>query len=198
MKKGKFIVFEGPDGTGKDTILSEVAVQLTAMEKDFVVFKDPSPEVAGKIREILLNDSDLEEATRLYLYLAARSELLHKQIIPALKAGKIVLCNRYILSTYCYQGIYFNKMSIDIMHRLGGLQVVKPDLQIVLLAEKSFREPEEEDAMGKFAIDFRKDIIARYVKLAKDPKEKIQLIWVDNKTVADVLEDTMQQINQLI
>ena len=123
MKKGKFIVFEGPDGTGKDTILSEVAVQLTAMEKDFVIFKDPSPEVAGKIREILLNDSDLEEATRLYLYLAARSELLHKQIIPALKAGKIVLCNRYILSTYCYQGIYFNKMSIDIMHRLEGCRL---------------------------------------------------------------------------
>jgi thymidylate kinase len=198
MNEGKWVVFEGPDGTGKDTIISKLQADLSAQNKNFITVKDPSPKVAAKIREILLSEDRLENNTRLFLYLAARCELLNKEILPALREGKIVLCNRYVLSTYCYQGIYFSKEDIDLASHIGRLDIVKPDLQIVYLAQQSLRDSSLEDVMGRYCRNHRQQILKRYLDYAKDPDLNILTIWVDGKTVEEVYLETWQCLRQIL
>jgi dTMP kinase len=197
-KEGVFVVIEGVDGSGKDTQLELLQKHFIERNIDFLMAKDPSPEVAGFIRDTLLMNESLENNTRLYLYLAARSELLYKQILPALKAGKVVLCNRYKLSTYCYQGLHFTREEIDEASRCGGLEIVQPDLQIVYLTEKSFRSREQEDAMGKYCCDNRKRIIDKYLELSKDPEMKIEIIWADDKSIESVHEETLSRLKKIL
>lgn len=198
MNEGKWIVFEGPDGTGKDTMLTKLQADLSAQNKNFIVVKDPSPKTASKIREIVLNEDGLEPSTRLFLYLAARGELLYKEILPALNEGKIVLCNRYTLSTYCYQGLYFAREDIDTISRIGGLDIIKPDLQIVYLSQKSLRESSKEDAMGRFCNAFREKILRRYLECAEDPTLNIRTIWIDGETIEEAYQETWRYLRQIL
>lgn len=187
MKKGRFIVFDGLDGAGKDTMIEELRKDLEANKVNYVIFQDPSPEVAKEIREILLSKEEIEDSTRIYLYLAARSELIYKQILPALRARKLVICNRFSLSTYAYQGLHFSKEDIEMLHKLGRLDIVKPDRQIILLSEKSYREKELEDVMGEYCNNFRKEIADRYIELAREPNTGV--VWTDNKTISQVYDE---------
>lgn len=196
MNGGRFIVFEGPDGTGKDTIMSKLRTDLEFKNRGIVFVKDPSPEVAGQIREILLNDNGLENTTRLFLFLAARSELLYKEILPALQEGKTVFCNRYVLSTYCYQGLYFSRQEIDLVSRIGKLDIVKPDLQIVYLSQKSFKDNSVENVMDEYCNNYRQRILERYLECAQDPFLNIRLIWVDDRTIDQVYAQTKEYLRQ--
>jgi dTMP kinase len=198
MNRGVFVNIEGPDGVGKDVNICNIAKWLEKLGKKFIVVKDPSPEVAQEIRELLLTNSSLENSTRLYLYLAARSELIHKQILPALNEGKIVISNRFTLSTYCYQGEFFSKEQIDMAMCAGGLNIVKPDLQIAYLTKKSFRELQDEDVMGVYCNNYRTQILNRYSEFSKEPDLNIKVIWSDGKTVDQVFEETKVLLQSVI
>ena len=103
MKKGKLIVLEGGEGAGKSTQLS----RLKLLYKDAVFTREPGGSVYGeKIRNLLLNDEDGKNAspeTQLLLFFAARTDHIQKIIKPALDAGKLVISDRFDLSTYAYQ-----------------------------------------------------------------------------------------------
>lgn len=105
MKKGKFIVIEGVDGAGKGTqinLLKDFLINKKKMH-NFVFLREPGGTRQGeKIREIILN-YDISSKTELLLFYASRNELLINHIIPALKEGKNVICDRYELSTFAYQ-----------------------------------------------------------------------------------------------
>lgn len=197
MNRGVWIVFEGPDGTGKDTLIKKIEEKLSAQGVDFVTVKDPSPDVAMPIRKILLHQEDLTEEARLFLYLAARNELLHKQIVPALEAGKIVLCNRYDLSTYAYQGEHFSYVKIRELSRMVELPYCKPDLQLVLLSEKSFR-PISDDVMDKYCEERRERIVARYLGLAKEKERKIKVLQVEENGQDKLFGEAWELIRPLI
>lgn len=193
---GKMIVWDGLDGTGKDTIIFKVTELFKNKGVNYALVRDPTD--AFPVRDILLSKENLEEGTRLYLYLASRSELLYKQVIPAMKKGKVVLCNRYELSSYAYQGVFFSVEDIREASRIGKLDAVRPDLQIVYLSYRSFREPELEDVMGKYCSDYRKQIIDKYVALAKYPEFNIRLIWVDGKSVEQVFTETCDVLRRVV
>ncbi|MBU6323606.1 MAG: dTMP kinase [Patescibacteria group bacterium] len=134
MKRGKFIVFEGGDGAGKDT-------QIALMKKHFgtetfVYTRDPGgTEIGMKLRAMLQYGKDLCEEAELFLLLAARAEVAYKVIEPALAAGKNVVANRFDLSTYAYQ-IYGRRRErkaklIKTMSELARRKAV-PDLVILL------------------------------------------------------------------
>lgn len=137
MEEGVFIVVEGPDGTGKDTLIKGLQETIRDAGISSVAVKDPSPQTAAHIREIVLNEN-LSNAARLHLFMAARAELIEKEIMPALKAGQIVFCNRFTLSTLAYQGLHFDVRDILEMHRLSGLDLL-PDLELVLLSKSSYK-----------------------------------------------------------
>lgn len=104
---GKFIVFEGIDGSGKDTIRARIAERLSAKGVSVQIVNDPgSTTVSTQLRNILLEpvSEGMHCLTELLLYTAARTQLLYGRILPCLEEGICVLCNRWVYATHAYQG----------------------------------------------------------------------------------------------
>ncbi len=103
--KGTFIVFEGIDGTGKSTQIKLLDLALKKMGHEVVVTREPTRGVYGqKIRALYQNRSAVSAEEELDLFIKDRREHVETLINPSLEAGKIVLCDRYFLSTAAYQG----------------------------------------------------------------------------------------------
>ncbi len=102
---GTLIVFEGIDGTGKSTQVERVGQYLLANGSDVIITREPTDGTYGKkIRQLYLNRENVSKTEELELFLADRREHVQTVLLPALQAGKIVLCDRYYLSTAAYQG----------------------------------------------------------------------------------------------
>ena len=102
-----FITFEGPDGAGKSTIIKLVHEKLLQDGFNIVLTREPGgTPIAEKIRDIILDNSNqaLDARTEALLYAASRRQHLVEKIWPALKEGKIVLCDRFLDSSLAYQG----------------------------------------------------------------------------------------------
>ncbi len=132
---GKFIVLDGPDGSGKSTQITLLADWLTAQGVEVVKVCDPGgTKVGEKIRSVLLDreTGSVSPMCEMLLFMASRAQLVAERIRPALEAGKVVLCDRFISATIAYQG------AVGIGHEtiiklgdtaIGGLW---PDLTIIL------------------------------------------------------------------
>ena len=133
--KSSFISFEGIDGSGKSTQLKLLAERLKAKEHEVVLTREPggSPG-AEEIRGLVLQgDPDRWSAeTELLLFTAARRDHLERTILPALAAGKIVLCDRFADSTRMYQGLSRGdlRQSVDALHAL--MIGTEPDLTVLI------------------------------------------------------------------
>lgn len=104
---GKFIVFDGPDGSGKSTQLRLLADRLAATGLSVVRAKDPGGTPIGdQIRKILLEGdlSQMDVRCETFLFMASRAQLVTEVVAPALAAGSVVLCDRFISATWAYQG----------------------------------------------------------------------------------------------
>lgn len=107
-RAGLFITFEGGEGTGKSTQIGELANRLRAVGLNIVTTREPGGTPgAEEIRDLVVKGEGdrWSPATELLLFTAARRDHLERIILPALDAGKIVLCDRYITSTIAYQGM---------------------------------------------------------------------------------------------
>jgi dTMP kinase len=140
--RGKFITFEGLDGSGKSTQLEKLARSLRARGMAVTVTREPGGTSTGeKIREVLLHSSTsgLSSFTELALMFASRTQHIHEIILPALIEGRIVLCDRFTDSTEAYQGggRKLGSKPVRQMHEIlcGNLQ---PDLTILLDNEVAF------------------------------------------------------------
>ena len=105
--RGQFITFEGTEGVGKSTQLSNAESVLKRMGLDVIVTREPGgTPMTESIRELLLTprDEPVNELTELLLMFAARAQHLHTRILPALNAGRWVLCDRFTDATFAYQG----------------------------------------------------------------------------------------------
>ena len=100
---GLFITFEGTDGAGKSTQIERLRQALAG--HDPMVVREPGDTALGeRLRDLVLHDRDMAPAAEMYLYMAARAELLAERILPALAAGRLVIGDRYHDSTLAYQG----------------------------------------------------------------------------------------------
>ena len=106
--RGKFVVLDGPDGAGKTSCLDRLQTDLTTNGAEVVRAVDPGgTSVGAKIRQILLSGKDLETMDprcETLLFMASRAQLVTEVIQPAVKAGHVVLCDRFISATMAYQG----------------------------------------------------------------------------------------------
>lgn len=140
--RGKFITFEGLDGSGKSTQIEKLARSLRAHGLSVNVTREPGGTTSGeKIREVLLHSATagLSPLTEMALMFASRAQHIHEVILPALAEGRIVLCDRFTDSTEAYQG-GGRKLGIKPVLRLheilcGNLQ---PDLTVLLDNEVAF------------------------------------------------------------
>jgi dTMP kinase len=140
--RGKFITFEGLDGSGKSTQVEKLARSLRAHGLAVTITREPGGTTAGeKIREVLLHSatSGLSPLTEMALMFASRAQHIHEIILPALAEGRVVLCDRFTDSTEAYQGggRKLGTKSVLLLHEIlcGNLQ---PDLTIMLDNEVAF------------------------------------------------------------
>ncbi len=130
-----FIVFEGVDGTGKSTQLRHCQSWLDRLGFTVTVCRDPgSTPLGDRLRELLLDGRELEIAgvSEMFLFMAARAQLVQQVIVPALHEKRIVLCDRFLLSTVVYQG-YAGGLDPAEIWRIGGTATggLQPHLTLV-------------------------------------------------------------------
>lgn len=123
MSLGKFVSFEGTEGVGKTTAINGLCERLQAQGIEYVRTREPggSP-FAEQLRELLLDTrTQINDDTELLLMFAARSDHLAQVIMPALRAGKWVICDRFIDSTVAYQGYGRGFGNADMLHKIEAL-----------------------------------------------------------------------------
>jgi dTMP kinase len=140
--RGKFITFEGLDGSGKSTQIEKLARALRGRGVAVTVTREPGGTATGeKIREVLLHSttSGLAPLAEMALMFASRAQHIQEIILPALAEGRVVLCDRFTDSTEAYQGAgrKLGTKPVLALHEIlcGGLQ---PDLTVLLDNEVSF------------------------------------------------------------
>ena len=142
--KGKFIVLEGPDRCGKSTQAKLLYNYLISRGYDAVLTREPGgTPTAERIRQIVLEPGvDVRPMAELFLYEASRAQHTQEKILPALEAGKVVICERYTMSTCAYQGYGrgIDLTTIETLNQIATLGL-KPDLTLVfLMSDKYFTE----------------------------------------------------------
>lgn len=124
-KKGFFVSFEGPEGSGKSTHISLLADFLRTRNLPVIVTHEPGggTELAARLRELLLNSrGQVSARAELFLMLAARAEHVQGLIEPELEAGSVILCDRYIDSSLAYQG-FGRGLSIDFVRQANDFAI---------------------------------------------------------------------------
>ena len=133
--KGYFISVEGGDGSGKSTQMQKIEAYLTEMGQEVLLTREPGgTPMAEKIREMILDPAnrDLTGRAEMLLYAAARAQHVEEKILPALRAGKTVLSDRFTDSSIAYQG--FGRGLGDMVAEVNRIATggVEPDLTIFL------------------------------------------------------------------
>lgn len=184
MIEGKFITIEGPEGAGKTTIIAMLAEKLSADGYDVVLTREPGGiEIAEQIRSVILDKSNtaMDPRTEALLYAAARRQHLVERVKPALEAGKIVLCDRFIDSSLAYQG-YARGLGMDevltinqfaIEHMMPSLTLyfdIDPELGLSRINQHSGREVNRLDLE---AIEFHYKVREGYELLLQQFPERM-------------------------
>ncbi len=198
--KGKFITFEGSEGSGKSTQSKLLSRYLKRKGFGVVYLREPGcTKVSEKIRKILLdhkNDS-ITPVTETLLYMAARAQVVNEIIAPALKEGKVVICDRFLDSTIAYQG-YGLGIDIKLIKCIGEFATsgIKPDLTIFmdLGVKKGLKHREfSKDRIEKRPLPYHSRVRKGYLKLAHSEPGRIKIVKVKKDK-----NNTQSEIRKLI
>ena len=209
---GRFITFEGGDGTGKTTQLRLVESYLRELNRSCVLTREPGGTALGRmLRNVLLEvgDEEIAQSSELFLYLADRAQHVKQIIAPALNAGKIVLCDRFGDSTLAYQG-YGRGFDLDWLRRLNdtATEGLRPDLSILLdcpvdvgLARAARRGAQSldgrprEDRFEREKLEFHEKVRQGFLELARAEAERFRVIDAC-RPVAEVAKQIRRIIDQ--
>lgn len=206
MNKGFFITIEGCEGCGKSTQSSLLAEHLKKKGYDVLHTREPGgTAVAESIRGLLLNpDNRIAPVTELLLYEAGRAQHIAERILPAMDAGKIVICDRYTDATIAYQG-YGRKLGLDTIRKLNRIATgnLKPGLTILLdfnvaqglkkarmLAKEAYLSG---DRLERENISFHKRVREGYLAQARREPGRIKVI-----RTAPTIEETHRKIVSIV
>jgi dTMP kinase len=196
---GKFITFEGPEGSGKSTHSKLLCAFLR--QKGFKVLhtREPGGTLIGeKIRHILLDNANkkMSDTCELLLYMAARAQIVEEKILPALKQGKVVLCDRFLDASLAYQG-YGAGLDLKLIEHLGKVTTaaLKVNLTILLDIEsrKGLKRSSRGDRLEMKAIAFHKRVRKGYLKLAGKYPRRIKLI-----SAIKSIDETQEKIRKIV
>lgn len=206
--KGLLISFEGTDGCGKSTQIRLLSEYLTAQGREVVVSREPGGSNIGeKIREILLSKENdgMANMCELFLYEAARAQHMEETVLPALNAGKIVILDRFIDSTFAYQGVGrdLGEDTVESLNRaaIGGRY---PDLTLLLSLppEKAFKRKggnDESDRIEMAGDAFFARVQQGFDRAAERHPERIECINVTgtkeetHKLICDRIDRLMEE-----
>lgn len=199
MNKGTFITLEGPEGSGKTTIVKMIEEYLSKKNIEYISTREPGGiNISEQIREVILNkdNTKMDPRTEALLYVASRRQHLAERVIPAIKEGKVVICDRFIDSSLAYQG-YARGIGIDEVMAINEFAIdgYMPDLTLYLDIEPeiglnriSKNNEREVNRLDLEALDFHKKVREGYLKLLKMYPNRIKKINA-NQPVDKVFEE---------
>lgn len=174
MVKGKFITFEGCEGSGKSTQLKMLSDYLESHCIPYILTREPggSP-ISEQIRKIILDGKNMEmcDECEALLYAASRMQHLQDTVLPALAAGKLVICDRYIDSSLAYQGAA-RGLGLEYVAAINekALKTCPPDLTLFLdiPPDEAFKRKhgaDKDDRMEKQGLEFHMRVYRGYKQL---------------------------------
>lgn len=200
--RGRFITVEGTDGAGKSTQIDMLVSFLEKKGVKTLVTREPGgTEISEKLREIILDPQNkkMTDITEAMLYAAARAQHVEEKIIPALKEGIFVICDRFVDSSIAYQG-YARGIDINMIESINSYAVcqIVPDVTLFfdLSPEKGIsrkKNMHELDRIEQEKIDFHKKVYFGYQQLLEKYPERIKRINAD-----DTIENVHRQVVDVI
>jgi dTMP kinase len=208
MKNGYFITFEGPDGSGKTTILDLVSKYFSDNDYSFIKTREPGgSKIATQIRDILLSEENkgIYPTSEALLFAASRAQHYEEIIKPALRDNKIVLCDRFIDSSLAYQG-YARDLGIDKILEINNFAIdnnfpdvtiffnLEPRLGLARIAQSGEREINRLDLEG---LKFHQKVYDGYKEVIQRYPERFVVINAD-QSIEDVFNDVINVIKERI
>lgn len=201
--KNKFITFEGPEGSGKTSVIKEVYDALVKAGHDVIVTREPGGvAISERIRSLLLdyNDEVMDARTEALLFAASRRQHVIEVIQPALDSGKIVLCDRYIDSSLAYQGVA-RSLGIEEVYSLNifAIESYIPDLTLFIDIRPEIglkRVKKNQRAMDRLdleTLDFHQKVYEGYQTLIDIEPERIKRID-GNATIESIAQTATKLI----
>lgn len=195
-----FITFEGPEGSGKTTVLNQIN-KLLSENYNVISTREPGGVSTGEeIRNILLDGENIDIRTEALLFAASRREHLVEKVIPALKNNKVVLCDRYIDSSLAYQG-YARGIGIEEVKKINEFAIngLYPDLTIYLDIdaevgrERILKNQRSQNRLDKETLTFHQKVIEGYKTLIKTNPERFKVVDA-TQSIKSVISDTYEII----
>ncbi|MEK4075870.1 dTMP kinase [Paenibacillus sp. BGI2013] len=185
--RGKFITLEGGEGSGKTTMIGRIGSYFEERGIPYVVTREPGGiEIAEKIRSIILDPlhTAMDARTEALLYAAARSQHLAEKVEPALRAGKAVICDRFVDSSLVYQG-YARELGIENVWAINRFAIgdLMPDVTLYLdiepevgLARIDAHDGREVNRLDLENLEFHRKVREGYFLLKEQFPERIRVI----------------------
>ncbi|WP_320420658.1 dTMP kinase [Mammaliicoccus lentus] len=193
---GQFITFEGPEGSGKTTVIHKVYEKLNK-EYNVIITREPGGiKISEAIRKLLLDSDDgMDERTEALLFAAARRQHLVEKIIPQLEDGGIVLCDRFVDSSLSYQG-YAREIGVKEVQAINefAIENLYPDLTLYfdVPAEIGLNRIKDNqrnaNRLDKEKIEFHHKVTDGYKKLISEYPDRIKVIDA-TQSLEKVIED---------
>jgi dTMP kinase len=204
---GKFITFEGPEGSGKTSVIKGIKQYFDDNKIDYITTREPGGiRIAEDIRDIILNRDNVEMDARAeaLLFAAARGQHLAEKVIPALQEGKIVICDRFIDSSLAYQG-HARGLGIDEVYAINKFAIgdVMPDLTIFIDVppkvglKRVFDNIRKVDRLDLEDITFHEKVYEGYQLLAERFQNRFKIIDGTNSK-EQVIQDTIDVIKSVL
>jgi len=202
--RGRFIVVEGIDGSGKSTVAARIADELTRRGRKVLRTREPGgTPLSEKIRALLLDakNSEMVPFTELFLYMASRAQLVDEVIRPSLRDGVDVVCDRYYYSTAAYQGAAGRvgiPVVLEVAEKIAKFE--KPDLVALLDVDPAVargRDGIRNDRVESKGLDYQKRVRAGFLRLAKRDRRRIRVIDASRPSDA-VFEDVRKAVDRVL
>ncbi|MEW5894305.1 MAG: dTMP kinase [Candidatus Omnitrophota bacterium] len=200
-----FITFEGAEGSGKSTQIALCRQYLLERGKDVVLIREPGGvKISEAVRKILLdvNNTEMNNECETLLYMAARAQLVEEKILPALREGKVVLCDRFLDSTFVYQG-FGHGLKLETIQMIGNFATkgLVPGLTLLLdiEVEEGLRRAgshKDTDRIEQRSISYHQKVRQGYLTLAKSDPERIKVIKVDRCGKEEIFKEVKKHLNQ--
>lgn len=200
--RGLFITFEGNDGSGKSSALQTVKQELLKMGYDVVYTREPGGSyIAEKIRELILDNDNMgmDPKTEALLYAASRREHITKTIIPALEAGKIILCDRFLDSSLAYQG-FARELGVENVLNMNqfATEGLYPDLTILVCTHPEIgmtrikKDERDMDRLEHEKMPFHLKVYEGYLTIADLFKDRV--VVVNGEQTKQEVLDTVKNV----
>lgn len=199
-----FITFEGPEGSGKTTVIQQVAERLET-EYDVVLTREPGGVKTGEqIREVLLEGDDMDERTEALLFAASRREHLVGKVIPSLDEGKLVLCDRYIDSSLAYQG-YARGIGIEEVKSINEFAInglypdrtIYLDVSVEVGRDRILKNKRNQNRLDQEDVIFHEKVVEGYRKIIHNESKRFIVIDA-NRSLEEVVNATYKSISKYL